>query len=63
MKRNIKQVKEIGDRKKISRRYKRLVKLFELVIGEGVLKGVQKREPTMAVCVCVCVCVGASARW
>jgi hypothetical protein len=48
-------VKEIGDRKKISRRYKRPVKLFELVIGEGVLKGTQKRKPTMALCVCVLV--------
>jgi len=50
-------VKETGDRNKISGRYKRTVKLFELVIGEGVLQRTQRREPTIA------VCVGVSARW
>ena len=50
-------MKETGDRNKISRRYKRPVKLFELVIGEGVLKRTQRREPTIA------VCVGVSVQW
>ena len=50
-------MKETGDRNKISKRYKRPVKLFELVIGEGVLERTQRRQPTIA------VCVGASVRW